>query len=689
MTVPVELSFNFDFDRFKFDARRDTLDFRDQMYNPSLVEVPRYIDLEEYKRVGVPILSQGSEGACTGFGLATVANFLLRTRKVTQDTIDVSPRMFYEMAKKYDEYPGERYSGSSARGAMKGWHKHGICADECWRYVAGGTDLALTRERADDARKRPLGAYYRVNHKDLICMHTSLADVRILYATANVHDGWRQPNKVTGTIEYRPDTPEAQVRGAHAFAIVAYDQEGFWIQNSWSANWGKGGFARITYDDWLANGLDVWVARLGVPVNRLAEKTTAISNSPGANPSTAYSYDELRPHIISLSNDGQLSDRGVYGTTKEEIVKIFKEDIPQLTNGWDKRRILLYAHGGLVGEKGFLQRVAEYRSAFMQCQVYPIAFIWHTDLWNTLTDMLQDASSQRRPEGILDATLDFMLDRLDDTLESIVRGLRVRSLWDEMKENAWLATARKEGGARFVMDQLSRLMDKFPGEVEVHVVAHSAGAIFHAPLVQYFTGNGPITMQHRSTNRSVILKERAIGRGKNITSCTLWAPALRIAEFKETYLPAIQDRRMEHFSLFTLTDDAEQCDNVARIYNKSLLYLVSKALEESTNEPMLGLEKSITRDADLITLFKDTNADWVRTPIEELLPQINISKARQHGDFDDDPDTLRSTLARIIPQDKLPPPSIFQFKRSSASNFDQRQNLQRSMERDWHPLGRL
>ena len=42
--------------------------------------------------------------------------------------------MLYEMAKRYDEWPGEDYDGSSARGAMKGWHKHGVCSDEHWRY---------------------------------------------------------------------------------------------------------------------------------------------------------------------------------------------------------------------------------------------------------------------------------------------------------------------------------------------------------------------------------------------------------------------------------------------------------------------------------------------------------------------------------------------------------------------------
>ena len=88
------------------------------MFEATLVEVPVRIALDEYQRWQVPILDQGTEGACTGFGLATVAQYLLRRRAVVPDPEPVSPRMFYEMAKRYDDWPGEDYDGSSARGAM-------------------------------------------------------------------------------------------------------------------------------------------------------------------------------------------------------------------------------------------------------------------------------------------------------------------------------------------------------------------------------------------------------------------------------------------------------------------------------------------------------------------------------------------------------------------------------------------
>jgi Papain family cysteine protease len=144
---------------------------------------------------------------------------------------------------------------------MKGWHKHGVCSRVHWVYDRSqeAQDVKLFTLRYEEALRRPLGAYFRVNHKDLIAMHAAISEVGILSATAQVHEGWQNVG-TDGVIAWEPD---AKIVGGHAFAIVAYDQEGFWIQNSWADDWGNEGFARVTYDDWLANGSDAWVARLG------------------------------------------------------------------------------------------------------------------------------------------------------------------------------------------------------------------------------------------------------------------------------------------------------------------------------------------------------------------------------------------------------------------------------------------
>ncbi|MEO6103447.1 MAG: glycoside hydrolase family 19 protein, partial [Pseudoxanthomonas sp.] len=600
------------------DARADGMDFRDLMYVPSLVEVPTHVPLGDYLDHDVPVLDQGNEGACTGFGLATVANYLLRRRRVVPDLKPVSPWMFYRLARRYDEWPGEDYSGSSARGAMKGWNKHGVCGSDKWgKHSGNGGNGGLTSGRAHDACTRPLGAYFRVNHRDLIAMHSAIAEVGVLYATSSVHSGWDDVDE-SGYI-VQSDT----MLGGHAFAIVAYDDHGFWIQNSWGTGWGKRGFGRISYDDWLQNGTDVWVARLGSPVILRQPESTATAHARGSAQSAAYSYAQLRQHIVSVGNNGALKAGGDYGGTPSELAQVFEDDIPKALKGWAKPKLLLYAHGGLVSEQAAVQRLAEYRPTLLEAQVYPLAFIWRTDYWTTISNILQDAVRRRRPEGALDAAKDFMLDRLDDALEPLARAFTGKSVWTEMKENARLAS-QGGGAAVLVADHIKALAKAIPG-LEIHLVGHSAGSIFHGPMIKLLTD-----------------------RKLKIETCTLWAPACTVELFNQDYLPAIQAKTIRHFALFALRDDIERDDNCAKIYNKSLLYLVSNAFEAKARIPMfrdgvpiLGMEKFLTKE--LRAKLAAAQADIVLSPNGEPLGSHAASEATHHGDFDDDEKTVTAT----------------------------------------------
>lgn len=623
------------FETYRFDARPDTADFRDRLFEPTLIEVPPRLPVERFRRARVRVLDQGPDGACTGFGLATVVHFLLRTRSVEPDRTRVSPWMLYDLARRYDEWPGEDYEGSSARGAVKGWHKHGVCAARLWprRRSRGRLTAAIAR----DAGRRPLGAYYRVNHHDLAALHTALAEVGVLYATSWIHTGWYEPG-ADGVIPRRPDRV-----GGHAFAIVAYDERGFWVQNSWGPGWGQRGLALVTYDDWFENAMDVWVTRLGAPV-ALARRSVAAGLSAQGNLASGYAYADLRPHVVSVGNDGRLREGGTYGTSRAEVAEIVRTEIPRAMAGWGRKRLLLYAHGGLVDEKAAVQRVAEYRATLLGAEVYPLAFVWKTDFWTTVRNILDDALGRRRPEGFWDEAKDFLLDRLDDALEPLARALGGKAVWDEMKENAVRATTRREGAARWVGELVAGLIRAEP-DLEIHLAGHSAGSIFLAPLVQWLTARGRIASGPMAGRT---------GLGLRVASCTLWAPACTVELFKACYLPALRDGGIGRFTLFTLTDEAEQDDHCANIYHKSLLYLVSNAFEARPRipmvrdgEPILGMERFVADDPDLGRVLV-RGESWILAPNTQPVGSADASRARHHGDFDDDEATVRATLARIL-----------------------------------------
>jgi hypothetical protein len=648
--------------RHLLDARPDTLDFRDLMYTPTLVEVPTSRSLAGYRKAKVPILDQGQEGACTGFGLATVVHFLLRVRKRVPDAGVISPYMLYDMARRYDEWAGENYEGSSCRGAMKGWHKHGVCNVKLWPASEGG---ALSEQRANDAARRPLGAYFRVNHRDLVAMHAAITEVGVLYVSSNVHSGWDQAGS-NGEIELVNDNI-----GGHAFALVAYDEQGFWLQNSWGAKWGHQGFAHVSYEDWLKNGSDAWVCRLAVPVELPTRDSTSRVVFAGTVRAKAYSYTDLRPHVISLGNDGLLDPHGNIGTTPELVQEIIHNDIPRITRGWKKKRIILYAHGGLVSEDSALQRIADYRQPMLDAECYPLAFIWHSDAWTTIKNLLEDATNQRRPEGFLDASKDFMLDRLDDALEPLARLMGGRAMWTEMKENAMAATVSHVGGARQALDELGRLVVSDPS-YEFHIVGHSAGSIFHTPLVQYLATSGAISGGPM---------DGQIGLGLKVESATLWAPAITADLFKKSWLPTLNN--VSRFAIFTLDDQTEQDDDCAGIYHKSLLYLVSNAFEDTfrvplvhpDGEPILGMQKFINTDSVLKKLFgTDSQADWVIAPNTNPEGSATTSGAKHHGTFDDDKPTVLATLARVLNKGKAASPAL-DFKASGQRNRATRRKI--------------
>jgi hypothetical protein len=85
------------------DAFPDRIDPKDWPYQPSLRPLP---DQLVNCHLVPAILDQGNEGACTGFALAAVINFLLAQRGTRRS---VSARMLYELARRYDEWPGENY----------------------------------------------------------------------------------------------------------------------------------------------------------------------------------------------------------------------------------------------------------------------------------------------------------------------------------------------------------------------------------------------------------------------------------------------------------------------------------------------------------------------------------------------------------------------------------------------------
>ena len=60
-----------------------------------------------------------------------------------------------------------------------------------------------------------------------------------------ITDEWNYVNSQTGEIS---SSASASVLGGHAVLICGYDQDGIYIQNSWSPDWGLYGFAILSWE---------------------------------------------------------------------------------------------------------------------------------------------------------------------------------------------------------------------------------------------------------------------------------------------------------------------------------------------------------------------------------------------------------------------------------------------------------
>ncbi|MCX7004765.1 MAG: C1 family peptidase [bacterium] len=613
--------------RRTFDAFPDRIDHRDWPYQPTLSGLPD--TLVNCSKVPV-ILDQENEGACTGFALSAVINYLLYQRDVKRV---VSPRMLYEMARCYDEWPGENYDGSSARGAMKGWVRHGVCEQKLWSDIKHGRGyLDATIGKA--ALENPAGAYYRVKHKEVRDVHAALAEVGIVYCTIMVHDGWDVPGPTTSTVkigkkehEFPVISRKGRAEKGHAVALVGYTRDGFIVQNSWGTTWGYAGFALLPYEDFVLHVTDVWVAQLGVPLGmdlwvpqQSADTTSgryrAIKDIPLA---------EVRPFIVDVGNNGELSQTGNYWTSEQDLERLFNLTIPQeaAKRGWKKKRVMLYLHGGLNSETAAAKRAMAFRDKCLANEIYPLHIMWETGALETIGDMIGDLftkADERAGGGLLDG----LRNAKDLALELTASPLG-GPLWSEMKENAWRASDHRLGkGAIQLMKKYAVASLDQAGKAErlnweLHVVAHSAGSILFAHAV-----------------------EKLCSLGIPFKTLQFFAPAVRIDEFIQYALPFIKSGQCPKATMYILSRQQELDDTVS-VYGKSLLWLVSNAFEDKRETPLLGMEHYIMQNAGLRkSAFDNIIVSGGKAA------KYSQCMSETHGGFDNDPATMNAVLSRIL-----------------------------------------
>ena len=707
--------------RRTFDARPDRLDLRDLPYRPPLRSLPpQFPDdvavrdyLASYVAQGL-ILDQGTEGACTGFGLAGVVNYLFWIRYINSASKGrferVSPRMLYEMAKRYDEWPGQDYEGSSCRGALKGWHKHGVCGEKLWPYPLDANGKPVFERPARgwdvDAATRPLGVYYRIERESVVDLQAAIADIGAVYVSAEVHDGWdalvhARATKAPASHAELPVIPaprNPQKRGGHAFALVGFNERGFVVQNSWGTVWGAAGFGIVPYDDWVEHITDAWACALGVAMRlpdtkggtrplvasrwRVAsgrslttiERAARDPRNPPDDPwpvdhsfeCKAYepwSTNDAYVNTLVSGNDGRLvvSDFTRAASDAEGYARQIVLETPlqwARESGDVTLKLALYAHGGLNGEEESIRRIRVLAPYFEANGIYPLFLTWKTGIGETLSNLVEDwarklfGTEVEKVAGILD----MIGDAKDRAIEALAHVFG-KGVWTEMRDNAELSTLPGHG-----LDLLARNLAglaqalKDDGKkLELHFAGHSAGSILLGHLLERMT--------------------RPDLAAPKVRTCTLFAAACSTRFAVDHYLLAagagvIDQKRL---SLYFLTDENEKKDGLPSpelpAYGKSLLYLVSRALDDRRKMPLLGMERALlpryANDTDQwaeeeLVSIRQWQSQWNGSGAAVTAPEVRDTKTDHrvqatHGSFDNNIDALTETLRRIAGRKLIAP----------------------------------
>lgn len=601
------------------DVRQDRLDLRDRVYQPVLKSLvatyPKtdYINhiLQCYREENL-ILDQGDNGACSGYALASVINYLLWKQEdkdsEQKSSERVSSKMLFNLARIYDEWEGEDYEGSSCRGAMKGWHKHGVCSESYWEF-----DKEEPKEGWDtNSIEKPLGAYYRVNKDSISDIQAALCEVGALYVSAAIHDGWWELNnyKDTNIENIEKDLPaihyEAFSQGNHAFVIVGYTRQGFIVQNSWGKEWGNCGFAILSYKEWLKNGLDVWVAVMGVPIDLENCSQTFTSNSLS---SASKVHEELKEeknsikkepikeekaynHTLVLNANGRAKHTIISTSSLKRSIEIICYDNLRswLKSSEKNRKVIVYALGGLENEKTYITKIKKLIPCFLNNGVYPIFLTWQQSYQEAIEESIEtffkeiiEGKDKKIEEQILEDEV-----ALNRAIENHCKKISTRGIWVEMKEQSRNAIQKRvkgfEGNRSGVLYLLTKSLKKLSKEfnqVELHAIAHSAGSELLA------------TSWLKELDKQKI----------KLNSMHLLAPTISIQESNSCLIKAHKKGLLEkkNIYIYILNKEMENEDNIGK-YCKSLLHLISRSLEKIHKTPLLGLldswddKNSVTKD---------------------------------------------------------------------------------------------
>lgn len=234
---------------------KDPFDKRDYSFRNfrPVKALPNSYDMSEFM---LPVRDQGNVGSCVGFATANMKDYQESQQYKTHFLS--SPRFIYYEGRLLEGRIGEE--GMFIRDALRVLVKRGVPKESTFPYSEETIDVAPTGNKLfAEAEKYRLKQFTRL-HSVLECLQ-ALYQLGPVCLGVPVFENWFNPaTDANGLIPM----PEGEPIGGHAIALCGYDQELQLLkfENSWTADWGFGGFGFLPYayaDQFLqSNEADAW-----------------------------------------------------------------------------------------------------------------------------------------------------------------------------------------------------------------------------------------------------------------------------------------------------------------------------------------------------------------------------------------------------------------------------------------------
>lgn len=641
----------------KLPVHRDPIDIRDLIYRPALALLPQEFLCAALRPKATAKLAkplerrrQGMHGTCIGQALASVIDIQRIEAAISRhDDIALgyvepaSADMLYVMALAA-QGSGTAGGGEeirSLRSGLKGFYNSGVCTAERWgKRSRGGkfsfdlADVEVMRE----ARNVTLGAYYRVMPV-INDYHAALAEAGALYVAAEIHGGWDKANLREGAIA--PPSMPGNAGGGHAFVIVGYNQQGFYVLNSWGEDWSSvaspfpkepplKGVALWPYEDWAGSVLDAWVLRLAVSTPNAfrytigehglasfagqTERPIASSGARRLDLAGRYAHLDDGRHVQT----GTLpSSRRSFATSLRHLARPAAEQGALEKHAY----ILLVIHGDILPTGEVLARSAREfdkdkamttADGTGSASIYRFSIAWANDLLSGANDALAplfEAAHQRSKGNARDA---------DRRIEEMTRPVG-KALWRDVKRAARIAGG-KAGDAR---DILAGFVSHCHAHGKnLHVLAEGAGIQLLSPLLA------------RPPDRLADVLE----------SLAFVAPLMARREFAEDILPFLEHWGQRGRTATIYSPDAAFDRRLGvGLYSGSWRQLVAQAFEER-------IERMLTDPTNISGPPEAQPAHW---PIEVLLKapdepagRLSLEALFRHPELDR---AIRATILAAAP----------------------------------------